>query len=130
MKPTCVCFLFKTVCLWASPRKIFILSRAGFVISPVRNLMLYLNVLRFKIFPDESSSLVWGTETGCYRELKKCLESALFFETTFSLSVFLFSLVPILLTTPAITRLFPLIKFWIIHRHFLHIPHLTLRLFS
>ena len=37
-----VCFLFKTVCLWGSSRKIFLLSPAGFIISPVRNLLLGL----------------------------------------------------------------------------------------
>ena len=52
-------FLFKRVCFSGSPRKIFILSPAGFVISPMRNLLLGLspeNCLKFEIFPGESSS--------------------------------------------------------------------------
>ena len=43
----CVCFLFKTVCLLGSTRKIFILSPVGFVISPVRNLLLGLTPENF-----------------------------------------------------------------------------------
>ena len=65
-----VCFLFKAVCLWGSPRKIFILFPAGFVISPVRNLLLGLTpekFLKFEIFPGESSSPHQGTETGCFK---------------------------------------------------------------
>ena len=44
------------------------LSPAGFVISPVRNLRLGLNpenFLKLEIFPDESSSPYRDTETGC-----------------------------------------------------------------
>ena len=51
-----------------SPNKIFILSPAGFFISPVRNLLLDLtpeNFLKFEIFPGESSRPHRGTETGC-----------------------------------------------------------------
>ena len=51
-----------------SPNKIFILSQAGFFISPVKNLLLGLtpeNFLKFKIFPGESSRPHRGTETGC-----------------------------------------------------------------
>ena len=61
-------YILKTVCLWGYPRKIFMLSRAGFVISPVGNLVQALtpeNFLKFKIFRGESSSLHRGTETGC-----------------------------------------------------------------
>ena len=46
----CVCFLFKTVCLWGSPRKIFILSLTGFVISQVIN-FIPENFLKFEISP-------------------------------------------------------------------------------
>ena len=58
-----VYFLFKTVCLWGVPRKTFILAPAGFVISSVRNLLLGLkpeNLLKFEIFPVESSSPYQG----------------------------------------------------------------------
>ena len=54
-----VYFLFKTVCLWGVPRKTFILAPAGFVIPSVSNLLLGLtpkNLLKFEIFPVESSS--------------------------------------------------------------------------
>ena len=55
-------------------RKIFILSPADFVISPVRNSLLGLipeNFLKFETFPGESSSSHWGTETGCSDRLRK-----------------------------------------------------------
>ena len=61
-------YILKTVCLWGYPRKIFMLSLAGFVISPVGNLVQALtpeNFLKFKIFRGESSSPHRGTETGC-----------------------------------------------------------------
>ena len=65
-------FLFKTACLWHFPCKIFILSPASFVISPVRNLLLGLtleNVLKFEIFPGESSSPHRGTKTEYNKEM-------------------------------------------------------------
>ena len=49
-----------------SPNKIFILSPAGFFISPVRNLLLGLtpeNFLKFEIFSGESSRPHRRTET-------------------------------------------------------------------
>ena len=54
--------------IWGSPRKIFILSPTGFVISPLRNLLLGLttkNFLKFEIFPGESISPHRGTDARC-----------------------------------------------------------------
>ena len=70
----CVCCcLFKTVCLsGVLPGKFFILPPVGFVISPVRNLLLGLtseNFLEFDTFLCDSSSTHRGTETGCYNDL-------------------------------------------------------------
>ena len=70
----CVCVLFETVCLRRSPRKVSILSPAGFVISPVKNLLLGLtpeNILKFEIFPGETSSPHRDTETGCEKGVVK-----------------------------------------------------------
>ena len=61
-------FLWKTVCWWVSPRRIFILSPAGFVISPVRHSQLGLIpeiFLKFEILHGESSSPHRGTEREC-----------------------------------------------------------------
>ena len=60
-------FLFKTMCLWGSPHKIFMLSSVGFVIFLVRNLLLGLTpekFLKFGIFPNDSSSPHRGTGAG------------------------------------------------------------------
>ena len=70
----CVCVLFETVCLRRSPRKVSILSPAGFVISPVKNLLLGLtpeNILKFEIFSGETSSPHRDTETGCEKGVVK-----------------------------------------------------------
>ena len=73
----CVFSILQSVFLWCSPRKILILSPEGLVISPVRKLLLGLtpkNLLKFEIFPGESSSPNHATETGylCYPFFCSC----------------------------------------------------------
>ena len=61
-------YIYIYIYISGSPRKIFILSPTGFVISPLRNLLLGLtpeNFLKFEIFLGESISPHRGTDTGC-----------------------------------------------------------------
>ena len=61
-------FLVSVIYFISSPRWIFIWSPVGLLISPMENLLLGFtpeDFWKFDIFPRESSSPHWGTETGC-----------------------------------------------------------------
>lgn len=61
-------FVSSPRCIFISSPVDFVISQVGFLISLVENLLVGLtpeNFWKIYIFPKESSSPHWGTETGC-----------------------------------------------------------------